>query len=32
VSTYPPPAYDPARTVIVSELRWEESEPESTDW
>lgn len=32
VSTYPPPAYDPARTVIVSELRWEESEPQSIDW
>jgi hypothetical protein len=32
VSTYPPPAYDPARTVIVSELRWEKSEPESIDW
>jgi hypothetical protein len=32
VSTYPPPAYDPARTVIVSELRWEESEPESIAW
>jgi len=32
VSTYPPPAYDPARTVILSELRWEESEPEAIDW
>jgi hypothetical protein len=32
VSTYPPPAYDPARTTIVSELRWEESEPEAIDW
>lgn len=32
VSTYPPPAYDGARTVILSELRWEESEPEAVDW
>jgi hypothetical protein len=32
VSTYPPPAYDPARISIISELRWEESEPEAIDW
>jgi hypothetical protein len=32
VSTYPPPAYDSARIEIVSELRWEESEPESVAW
>ena len=32
VSTYPPPAYDPARIDIISELRWEESEPETIDW
>ncbi len=32
VSTYPPPAYDPRRTKILSELRWEESEPEAIDW
>jgi hypothetical protein len=32
VSTYPPPAYDPARIEILSELRWEESEPEAIDW
>ena len=32
VSTYPPPAYDPARIEIVSELRWEESEPEAIAW
>ena len=32
VSTYPPPAYDPARIAIISELRWEESEPETIDW
>jgi hypothetical protein len=32
VSTYPPPAYDPARIDIISELRWEESEPEAIDW
>jgi hypothetical protein len=32
VSTYPPPAYDPRRTEILSELRWEESEPEAIDW
>ena len=31
-STYPPPAYDPARTLIVSELRWEQSETEAIDW
>jgi hypothetical protein len=32
VSTYPPPAYDPARIDIISELRWEESEPEAIAW
>jgi hypothetical protein len=32
VSTYPPPAYDPARITIISELRWEESEPEAVQW
>lgn len=32
VSTYPPAAYDPSRTVILSELRWEECEPEAVDW
>jgi hypothetical protein len=32
VSTYPPPAYDPERTLIVAELRWEQSEPEAIDW
>jgi len=32
VSTYPPPAYDPARIGIISELRWEESEPETIAW
>jgi hypothetical protein len=32
VSTYPPPAYDPERTLTVSELRWEQSEPEAIDW
>ena len=32
VSTYPPPAYDPARIRTLSELRWEESEPEAIDW
>jgi hypothetical protein len=32
VSTYPPPAYDPARIGIISELRWEESEPDAIAW
>jgi hypothetical protein len=32
VSTYPPPAYDPKRIQVISELRWEESEPETIDW
>jgi hypothetical protein len=32
VSTYPPPAYDPARIETISELRWEESEPDAIDW
>ncbi len=32
VSTYPPPAYDRQRTVILSELRWEESELEAIAW
>jgi len=32
VSTYPPPAYDPTRTVIVSELRWEERELTDIRW
>jgi hypothetical protein len=32
VSTYPPPAYDAARIDIISELRWEESEPEAIVW
>jgi hypothetical protein len=32
VSTYPPPAYDPARISIVSELRWGESELEAIAW
>jgi hypothetical protein len=32
VSTYPPPAYDPARTAVISELRWEQNEPEAIDW
>jgi hypothetical protein len=32
VSTYPPPAYDPSRICIISELRWEESEPEAIAW
>jgi hypothetical protein len=32
VSTYPPPAYDPARIDIISELRWEENEPEAIAW
>lgn len=32
VSTYPPPAYDPARTVILSDLRWEKGELDAIDW
>jgi hypothetical protein len=32
VSTYPPPAYDAGRISIISELRWEQSEPEAIDW
>jgi hypothetical protein len=32
VSTYPPPAYDPARIRVISELRWEESEPQAIAW
>jgi hypothetical protein len=32
VSTYPPPAYDPARIRVISELRWAESAPETLDW
>jgi hypothetical protein len=32
VSTYPPPAYDAARIAVISELRWEESEPDSIEW
>ena len=31
-STYPPPAYDPAVTRIVSELRWEKSALDEIDW
>lgn len=32
VSTYPPPAYDPAVTTIVSELRWEKAALDGIDW
>jgi hypothetical protein len=32
VSTYPPPAYDPAVTMILSELRWEKAALDDIDW
>lgn len=32
VSTYSPPACDPVRITIVSELRWEKIEPAAIDW
>jgi len=32
VSTYPPPAYDRQRTIILSELRWQESELDAIAW
>jgi hypothetical protein len=32
VSTYPPPAYDPAVTTILCELRWEKSALDDVDW
>ena len=32
VSTYPPPAYDPSVTTIVSELRWEKAALAAIEW
>jgi hypothetical protein len=32
VSTYPPPAYDPGKIDIVSELRWEKSVSDEMQW
>jgi len=32
VSTYPPPAYDPAVTTILCELRWEKAALDDIDW
>jgi hypothetical protein len=32
VSTYPPPAYDPAVTTILCELRWEKAALDDLDW
>jgi hypothetical protein len=31
-STYPPPAYDPTVTTILSELRWEKAALDDIDW
>jgi len=31
-STYPPPAYDPAVTTILCELRWEKAALDDLDW
>ena len=32
LSTYPPPAYDPAMTTILCELRWEKAAVDAIDW
>jgi hypothetical protein len=32
VSTYPPPAYDPAVTTILCELRWEKAALDALNW
>ena len=32
VSTYPPPAYDPAVAAILCELRWEKAALDDIDW
>jgi hypothetical protein len=32
VSTYPPPAYDPAVATILSELRWEKTALDAIEW
>jgi hypothetical protein len=32
VSTYPPPAYDPAQTTILCDLRWEKAAVDGIDW
>lgn len=32
VSTYPPPAYDPAVTVVLADLRWEKAAVDAIEW
>ncbi len=32
LSTYPPPAYDPALTAVVSDLRWDEAALAGVSW